>query len=424
MQTGPEMTRAHHPNIVLIVFDALSAASLDQLSDHLPTLTALRNTGVVFENTYACAPESMPARASLFTGLDMAAHGVWTNGVALPKREITIAEAFYQAGFGTWLVGRRHLTGVSNWTTEHARDREYHHFDWAHGALHRSRQNSYLHWLQTTAPDVYSDLFPHHADPDDTDIPAKLRAAMAGLSDALSFNSWVAAQFCARAEQHGQSAPFLGIAGFVVGAEMGAAMGASPGAPSEPLDARALQQADTGIAAILETVPPDSVIAVTSSTGSAGEARQDPMQSAALRVPLIIRAPGQTARRIEPAVSTMDIAPSLYDLAQIVPPKRLQGQSLLSNPPRGWGLSRLRNPDMAHQTALVTERWKLVMTHGQARADARPSYRLFDRDRDPHETHDLAPEPSHADDLDGMIDLMIDARVALEDRTEPRVAKF
>ena len=147
------MTR---PNVLLIVFDCLGESDLAQNADELPNLTLLSRDSLSFANAYAPSPESGPARASLFTGLDMAAHGVWTDGVALPDHEITLPERFAGAGFYTWLVGRRQLAGVSNWTTEHARAHEYAHFDWAHGPLHRSRQNAYLAWLEEAAADQYA----------------------------------------------------------------------------------------------------------------------------------------------------------------------------------------------------------------------------------------------------------------------------
>ena len=52
------------------------------------------------------------------------------------------------------------------------------------------------------------------------------------------------------------------------------------------------------------------------------------------------------------------------------------------------------------------------------------SYQLYDLNADPDATHNLANDPNHANTLETMIDLMIDSRVALEDRTEPRIAKF
>ena len=116
----------------------------------------------------------------------------------------------------------------------------------------------------------------------------------------------------------------------------------------------------------------------------------------------------------------MDLAPTLYEVANIPPPSRVQGQSLLSNSPRGWALSRLRHPDAPKQTALTTRYWKLVVTHGAENEGEC----LFDLKKDPAEETNLAPVPGHPIDFDAMLDMMIDARVALEDRTEPRIALF
>lgn len=414
------MTVVSRPNVLLVIFDSLSAAALDRLAGELPTLTALHRTSVAFSNAYVCSPENSPARASLFTGLDMAAHGLWTDGVTLPRRETTISKVFLRNGYRSWLVGRRHLAGVSNWTTEHARDGEFHNFDWAHGPLHRSRQNAYLAWLQGAAPESYAKIFPSQPDPDDTDIPPSQRKAMADLPDDLSFNTWVAMQFRARIEEHGGESPFFGIAGFVVGETMGAKP--QGGASVEALETRALQQSDAALKTILEAVPKDTIVVVTAGRGNVDDG--EPMHNDAIKVPLLIRTPDRRAETIAVAVSTMDVAPTLYEAANITPPKRIQGRSLLTATSRGWAMSRLRNPDAPHQTGLCTDRWKLVMSHDPSEPQARPIYRLYDLHADPSETKDLARNPAHAHNLEIMIDLMIDARVALEDRTEPRVANF
>jgi hypothetical protein len=64
------------------------------------------------------------------------------------------------------------------------------------------------------------------------------------------------------------------------------------------------------------------------------------------------------------------------------------------------------------------------VTHGSVKHNLPAEYQLFDVDMDPDEQHDLASEADYADDLERMTDLMLDARCALEDRTEPRIAKF
>lgn len=403
------MTMTARPNIILVVFDSLSAQELTKHADDLPTTSALLGASLTFTHAYAPSPESGPARASLFTGLDMAAHGVWTDGVSLPKRDRPLPEVFRENGYHSWLVGRRQLAGMSNWTTEHARRLEYDHLDWAHGPLHRSRQNAYLTWLQQAAPKTYAQMFPRQANPDDTVIPDWQREAMAALPDDLSFNSWIGRQVCSRINV----GPFFGVVGFVIGDSMG-----SSGGCTEALVPRALVQADAALAVILQNLPENTVVALTAGRGSATNPAQA-LQEPAINVPLAICIPNGDAHPVEEPVSTMDVAPTLYALAGLRPPQRTQGHCLISNPPRGWALCRLRHPDQPHQTALITDRWKLVMTHS-----AEQHLRLFYLEADPAEANDLSSDADHQDKLDHMLDLMIDARVALEDRTEPRIAKF
>ena len=187
------MTRADRPNILLVVLDSLSSAACRDHLDQLPAFHRLQQESLCFSNCYCPSPASGPARASLLTGLDMAAHGVWTDGVPLPVHETTLQERCVTQGYHAWLVGRRHLSGVSNWTTEHPRAGEFHQVQWAHGPLHRSRQNAYLAWLQDTAPAAYDSIFAHQADPDSDTAPSAQHAALTALPDVLSFNHWVGA---------------------------------------------------------------------------------------------------------------------------------------------------------------------------------------------------------------------------------------
>lgn len=411
---------SHSPNVLLIVFDSLSESNLAQHADMLPNLTDFRSKCVAFTNAYAPSPESGPARASLFTGLDMAAHGVWTDGVALPGHEVTLPQRFVGAGYETWLVGRRQLAGVSNWTTEHARPYEYTHFDWAHGPLHRSRQNAYLKWLQEAEPDRYATIFPKQANADDTDIPEEQRAGMSALPDEYSFNNWVARQVSKRVSEVNAAHGFFGIAGLVVGETMGAPKGTGP--CIETLDQKALVQADQAVGAIMDAVKevPNLITVLVSGRGSLAQDDDQPLQRDVLRVPLLLHSTAHQPTQVDGAVSTMDVAPTLYEIANVPPPPRIQGRSLLSEEPRGWAMARMRNPDVPQQTSLTSDRWKLVLTHG----GGSNGNRLFDRVGDPSERKNLAGDPVHEGDLDAMLDMMIDARVAVEDRTEPRVALF
>jgi len=91
-----------------------------------PHVDALAAAGTVFERHITANPICMPSRASFFCGLQPPGHNVWTNGVALNRREycpieansgeqiveqpVTMADLFAAAGYDTVALGKVHLT--------------------------------------------------------------------------------------------------------------------------------------------------------------------------------------------------------------------------------------------------------------------------------------------------------------------------
>ncbi len=412
------------PNVLFVLFDSLSRSALASQIEQLPTLRSLHERAVVFDRAFASSPESTPARASVLTGLDSAAHGVWTDGVALPERETPISLQFATHGYHTWQVGRRQLAGLSHFTTEHARRGEFHAQDWAHGPLHRSRQNSYLSWLQSTAAETYAGLFPVQPDPDDTFISDEQHAAMAALPDELSFNGWAGHCATNQIAQAPTDRPFFGLLGLVVGNDMGGDPRAA--APGEGLQVSALQQADAALARALAALDANglrdnTVVVVTAGRGNlvrGGSCMHDDH----LNVPLLLEIPKHTSSRVNKPVPSLDVVATLYELSGVPAPERLQAVSLLSCLPRGWVVSRYRGTTAAHQSVYRTARWKLIATHGCGETPA--CLQLFDLDADPDESTDLAQCAAHQETLEELLDQMIDAKVAFEDRTAARVASF
>ena len=437
------MPSTSRPNILLCLFDSLSALSESAANAKSRTsnFNRLRKQSVVFASAYTPCPESSPARASLFTGLDPSVHGVWSNGVSLPRNEETFPQQLSHAGYTNALVGRRQLAGVANWTTEHAHPDEFSSIEWAHGPLHRSRQNAYLNWLQSTAPERYASIFPIQPDADNTVVPTEQFVAVSELPDELSFNHWIGLrtkEFISSSDQ-----PFLAVAGFSVGASLGTEP--SQDVDVEALNPRALQQADAALGLVLDhlvecSLQKDTVIILTAARGCVSANRDDqPMRERAITVPLFMSVPNVDSNVVNAPVSTMDIAPTILDIAGLPQKPRLQGTSLLAmlngaSPFRNWALSRLRSNILnergeegtprSWQTAFRFDNMKLVVHHGNLQAGVPILYQLFDLQNDPEELIDLARLESHADELENMIDLLIDARCALEDRTEPRIAKF
>jgi len=421
------------------LFDSLSTrdSGLLEPTTAPAVLARLSQEGAFFSSAYTPCPESNPARASVFTGLDPSVHGVWTNGVELPEHEQTFPGVLARAGYSNWLVGRWQLAGVSQWTTEHVRPGDFARKEWAHGALHRSRQNAYLTWLQQTAPDALSRLFTTQADPDDTIATPDQLATVADLPDELSFNHWIGARIADMIESQPREKPFLAVAGFSIEASMGAQPPQDQ--VGEDLHEPALRQADAAIGHMLAQLDAtdradDTVIIVAAARGNTSSGTSDdPMSERSLKTPLLLRCSAQLASVDKTPVSTLDIAPTIIDAAGIPGIPRLQGRSLLGElavgeTARDWALSRLRQTLASGvrdwQTALRADHRKLVVQHASVHEQRADRYRLFDLATDPYEQDNLADKAAHASTLEAMIDLMIDSRCTLEDRTEPRIAEF
>lgn len=423
-----------HRNIVFFLFDSLNCSDLERMlhAGDLPALSQLYKNGVLFSRCYTPCPESSPARASLFTGLDPSVHGLWTNGVALPDTERTLSHLLKSAGYSTYLAGRYQLAGVSRWTTEQARLGDFDHIDWAHGPLHRSRQNMYLQWLEQAAPDQYARLFPTQANPDNTAVSQGQRLAIESLPDELSFNHWVGERVGDWIKNTSVKKPFFAMASFCVGNGSGAEPQVS--GDGEELVHAALQHADTAIGRVVAQLregnrAEDTIIVVASARGNCKSAGSE-MTERSIKVPLLICQPGVDQHIVDATVSTIDIAPTILKLVNVAHGLRMHGSILPvvcgeSEPSRGWGITRLRSRTLAgvhnRQTSFCSGNLKLVVNHDDADQD---KISLFNLDTDPDEQINLALDAACETDLEKMIDQMIDARCALEDRTEPRIAEF
>ncbi len=82
---------------------------------HTPVLDELAKQSVEFTHTWTVAPVTLPAHASLFTGLYPTAHGVHDNlGFRLPDSANTLAEQLAERGFATAAVVAAPVVGASS----------------------------------------------------------------------------------------------------------------------------------------------------------------------------------------------------------------------------------------------------------------------------------------------------------------------
>jgi arylsulfatase len=107
-----------------------------------------------------------------------------------------------------------------------------------------------------------------------------------------------------------------------------------------------------------------------------------------LRIPLIVSMPGaRRGARSEALVSTLDLVPTVLDAVKVSYPPDLAGRSVLGAISRGeGGWDRVFARSDRNLTASLDRRYKVVATPGEKQ----PALALFDREKDPGETRDLA----------------------------------
>lgn len=104
-------------NIVLIVMDTVSALHMaDYGYDRVttPELDRLAKTGLIFRNSFAAAPWTLPSHASIFTGLYPIVHGLTQENLKLGKEFPTLAELLRDNGYRTFAAVNN---GAMNKTT-------------------------------------------------------------------------------------------------------------------------------------------------------------------------------------------------------------------------------------------------------------------------------------------------------------------
>lgn len=127
---------ARHPNVVVFLADDLGWRDLGYAGStfyETPNIDALAKRGTVFSNAYAACPVCSPTRAALLTGKYPVRTGItdWIGALQPSKAttrpmysdrllpapyktelaldEITIGEAFKEAGYATFFAGKWHL---------------------------------------------------------------------------------------------------------------------------------------------------------------------------------------------------------------------------------------------------------------------------------------------------------------------------
>ena len=117
------------PNVVLIVLDTLRAENMSLYGYERETSPQIdawaKRRGVVFENSVASAPWTLPAHVTMFTGLDPLTHDV-NHGHPAPASLTMLAERLRDAGYATAAI-----TGGAYLTPSYAMTQGFDRFEYA-----------------------------------------------------------------------------------------------------------------------------------------------------------------------------------------------------------------------------------------------------------------------------------------------------
>ena len=143
-----KVVNSEKPNILFILVDDLGYHDLGITGStfyETPHIDQLANQSMMFTNGYAASRVCSPSRASIMTGKFTARHGItdWIGAKtgedwrsrnrhnkllpadyvqALPKEDITIAEAMKSASYRTFFAGKWHLGGEGAYPEDHGFD--------------------------------------------------------------------------------------------------------------------------------------------------------------------------------------------------------------------------------------------------------------------------------------------------------------
>ncbi|MFH1486669.1 MAG: sulfatase [Chloroflexota bacterium] len=389
------------PNVLLITIDTLRADALGCYGNprvKTPNLDALARQGVRFSITIAQYTQTNPSHASIFTGTYPATHRLRSQGSdKLPPSPPTLAEVLGSNGYTTagiyswpcfdpeWGLGRGFAHYKAAYLKAPQEDK-----DWIRSFEGRAdlTTDSALHWLREK-PSAPFFLWVHYQDPH---IP---------YSPPSPFDTMYDEPRCEECPDGGWDTHDRVMAGESFSdTEIAHLLALYHGEVSF---------ADREIGRLLEEMSKaslmnDTVVIVTADHGegfgeNGGWWHPWVHYNTVLRVPLIMSYPAALPAGlvIDTVVRSIDIMPTILDLADVSLSRQIEGRSLL---PIITGLEKADKTAAFAQgpfdasTTMVTGEWKLI------RDNVKGKLELYNLKRDPEERNNLASaDPQQASRL-------------------------
>ena len=99
-------------NVLFIMSDQHNARALSCYGNtemQTPNMDRLAREGVRFDRAFCQTGQCCPSRYTIWTGRYAHSHGCWRNGDVEPLEEVTVGEVFSQAGYATATIGKHHM---------------------------------------------------------------------------------------------------------------------------------------------------------------------------------------------------------------------------------------------------------------------------------------------------------------------------
>ena len=361
-------------NLLLITVDTLRADRVGAYGGgHLtPTIDRLAAGGIRFSRAHSHVPLTLPAHASILTGLLPATHGLHRNGTAgLDSHIPTLAERLHGDGYRTGA-----FVGAFVLDARFGLNRGFDTYDDRVGSDTGPITFAFAERTADRVTQLAGDWILRRPNP---------QSAIRNPQSAIPWFAWVHlfdphAPY--RAPEQRAANPYDNEVAFA-DAQIGGLLQRLRGA----------DQLDSTLVVVLADHG--------ESLGEHGEATHGLLAyEATLRIPLVIAGPSIAAAVSDAAVAQDDVLPTVLDLLGIAPPPRIDGRSLVpamrgeaesARPIYLEALDAYLTRNWAPLTGIVVDGWKYIDL---------PEPELYDLAHDPGELRNLVrDDPRRADAL-------------------------
>jgi len=347
------------PDVVIVTIDTLRAGA--SRSD-MPSLYALAERGLDCNRARTVVPLTLPAHASLLTGVGPPVHGMRDNTAApLPasaqRKYSTLAEEFRAAGYDT-----------AAFVASAVLDKRF------------GLDAGFDHYAAPPAPEPGK---PRFATLDGSEQVARVRQWLKDHPGDKPRFVWIHLW-----EPHEPYRPYAG--------DPVRPTATKAGDSPEELYWGEVRRADRYLSEILRMFDAASTVTVVTADhgeglGEHGEKSHGFLTyGSTMDIPLVLAGPGVPVGTQDSPSTLMDVAPTLRALCRLEP-RPGDGESLLRVPENriviGESLYGNRVHNWAQQSVAVDERYSLV--------DAGASHQLFDREVDPRERQPIPDASAH-----------------------------